>query len=146
VHARWDLALRVCVQTRVILQDVYVKVVEITPDMRTGDMRVHGSMKAADQESGADLDPGNRMVPGGRGGGGAPGGGGGEGQCLSTCVAFACIGRDGEREGVPVGWYTRRENALSLMLLVLRPCMCAAAREQAMYGWMYYTGLARQSR
>lgn len=36
-----------------------MQVVEVSPDERTGDMRLHGSFKAVSQENGADLDPTN---------------------------------------------------------------------------------------
>lgn len=38
------------------------QVVEITPDMRSGEERVHGSIKYANQADGSDLDPTGRLM------------------------------------------------------------------------------------
>lgn len=46
---------------------VWVKVVEVTPDERSGDMRVNGSLRVVDQSNGTDLDPGNTQTGHGRG-------------------------------------------------------------------------------
>lgn len=57
--------------------EVWLKVMEVRPDDRTGEMKVSGSMKVVNQETGEDLDPsGSKTMQGGGGGGG---GGGGQG-------------------------------------------------------------------
>lgn len=40
-------------------QEVWVKVCEVTPDERSGGVRIGGSMRVVDQSTGVDLDPTN---------------------------------------------------------------------------------------
>jgi hypothetical protein len=67
-------------------QDVWVKVTEVSPDMGSGGFRVHGSMRAVEQDSGQDQDPNGALAAAGRGGGGC---GLGAGAVMLAC----CWGR-----------------------------------------------------
>lgn len=85
VEHRWHLRAAdglLCMKRRGT--EVWLKVVEVRADDRTGEMKVNGSMKVVDQETGEDLDPtGNKTMQNGGGGGG-----GGQGEFPSMTFFF----------------------------------------------------------